>query len=258
MKFGHTPTSVWYGLLLGLLLGGLGCGSPARDSLVIATAANMQFAMTELTAAFTAETGIACETIIGSSGKLTAQIQEGAPFDILVSADLKYPRELLRNGFADAEPTIYAYGRLVLWTVAEDVPAELASLSSPTVRHIALANPATAPYGAAAMQVLESLGLAEQLSEKLVYGESIAQTNQFIISAAAELGFTALSVVRSPGMQTQGRWIAVDPEWYDPIAQGMILLNNRPATQDRARRFRAFLLSPAAQAILLDYGYDVP
>ena len=248
--------SCLYAVLLLILLG---CDGPAKDRLAIATAANMQFAMSELTTAFTAETGIECETIIGSSGKLTAQIQEGAPFDILVSADLKYPREILRNGFAEEPPISYAYGRLVLWTVADDLPAELASLENPAVRHIALANPATAPYGAAALQVLQTLGLAGPLEKKLVYGESIAQTNQFITSAAAELGFTALSVVRSPSMRNRGRWVVVDRDWYDPIAQGIIVLNNRPAAvQDRARRFRDFLLSPTARVILRDYGYDVP
>jgi molybdate transport system substrate-binding protein len=255
----HTRLSIWlYGGLGVLLAGWLACGSPNQTKLVIATAANMQFAMAELTEAFTAETGIACETIIGSSGKLTAQIQEGAPFDILVSADLKYPRELLRNGFAAEAPTVYAYGRLVLWTVRDTLTPTLARLTDPAVRHIALANPATAPYGAAALQVLQRQGLAGELAPRLVYGESIAQTNQFITSAAAEIGFTALSVVRSPAMRDRGKWTLVDPANYDPIAQGLVILNNRPAADTGARRFRDFLRSASARAILQDYGYDVP
>jgi molybdate transport system substrate-binding protein len=245
----------WLGILLA---GWLACGSPNQNSLVIATAANMQFAMTELTEAFTAETGVACEAVIGSSGKLTAQIQEGAPFDILVSADLKYPRELLRNGFAAEAPTVYAYGRLVLWTVRDTLSPALSGLADPAIRHIALANPATAPYGAAALQVLQRKGLATELAPKLVYGESIAQTNQFITSAAAEVGFTALSVVRSPAMRDRGRWILIDPADYDPIAQGLVILNNRPGAAASARQFRDFLRSASARAILEEYGYDVP
>lgn len=248
-----------YVLAVGLMAGGMGaCATPPSDRLFIATAANMQFAMEELTRAFTAQTGIECETIMGSSGKLTAQIQEGAPFDVLVSADMKYPEELLKNGFATAPPVVYAHGRLVLWTVAEGLMPQMDLLTDPSVRHIALANPATAPYGAAAWQVLLAMDLLDQVEGKLVYGESIAQTNQFITSAAAELGFTALAVVRSPAMRDVGRWIVIDPAGYDPIAQGAIVLNNRPEAADRARRFCAFLESEDAHAILLDYGYDVP
>jgi molybdate transport system substrate-binding protein len=242
-------------LILFLLLG---CGAKPSESLVIATAANMQFAMKELSTAFSQETGIHTEMVIGSSGKLTAQIREGAPFDFLVSADLKYPEALQRNGLTDDAPLVYAYGRLVLWTVDEQLVPDLELLEETRVRHIALANPNTAPYGAAAQQVLEATGLAEKVREKLVYGESIAQTNQFVISAAAEFGFTALAVVLSPAMLNQGNWAVIDPALYEPIAQGAVVLNNRPEMREAARRFRDFLQSPQAKLILQDYGYEVP
>jgi molybdate transport system substrate-binding protein len=214
--------------------------------------------MADLATAFTAQTGIDCETILGSSGKLTAQIQEGAPFDVFVSADLKYPEALSRNGFTTEPPLTYAYGRLVLWTVIGEREPSLDQLTEPSVRHIALANPSTAPYGAAAWETLQSLQWLDRLEKKLVYGESIAQTNQFITSAAAEMGFTALAVVRSPAMRERGRWVLIDPTLYTPIAQGVVVLNNRPEAEAQARLFRDFLQSERARAILLDYGYDVP
>ena len=189
-----------------------GCGrAGVPGSLTIATAANMQFAMQELADRFSADTGIACNLTVGSSGKLTAQISEGAPFDLFVSADMKYPQTLYEGGLGVSPPRAYAYGSLVIWTLSETLEPDLGSLTQNVVQHIAIANPETAPYGKAARQALEHYGLYRAVQPKLVYGESIAQTNQFVISGAAEAGITALSAVRSPQMQGMGYWKVLDP-----------------------------------------------
>ena len=139
------------------------CGrSPAESQeLTIATAANVQFAMEEIIQAFSQDHGIPCEMIVGSSGKLTAQIVQGAPYDVFVSADMKYPQNLLGNNKTWDTPVAYAYGKLVLWTLDEDLTPELDQLKEPEVKHIAIANPRNAPYGVAAMQVLQAQNLAE-------------------------------------------------------------------------------------------------
>ncbi len=245
---------VWVVIGIGLLFSA--CGGKHSADLVIATAANMQFAMEALAEAFTAKTGIACQLIISSSGKLTAQIKEGAPFDVFVSADMKYPTELFAAGLTLQEPQIYAYGQLVLWSRKGTSPPNIQDLPQPTIRHIALANPKTAPYGQAAMEVLTHYKLLEQVEEKLVYGESIAQTNQFILSEAAEVGFTAQSVVRSPRMKEEGHWSAIPQDIYRPIAQGIVLLQG-DRVHTGAQAFYDFIFSSEARRILEAYGYQV-
>ncbi|MEM9823897.1 MAG: molybdate ABC transporter substrate-binding protein, partial [Bacteroidota bacterium] len=183
------------------------CQQKTTAQLTIATAANMQFAMEALVHAFSEQYSMDCEVILSSSGKLTAQIQQGAPFDVFVSADMKYPNELYQNGFTLAPPKIYAYGQLVLWSLEKQVPLSVDLLHQTKFKHLAMANPRTAPYGRAAMEVLRYLKLEEQVEPQLVYGESIAQTNQFIVTQSADLGFTAKSVVLSPNIKGQGTWI---------------------------------------------------
>ena len=232
------------------------CGGKDRSQgLTVAVAANMQFAMEEIVMAFTEETGVPCDLIFGSSGKLTAQIVEGAPFDVLVSADMKYPESLQEKGLAESAPAVYAYGSLVLWTLEDSLELSLTALKSEEVRHIALANPKTAPYGVAAQDVLWHYGLYDAVKEKLVFGESIAQTNQFITSGAAEAGFTALSVVLSPQMQGKGQWITPDPAAYQPIAQGMVVVRREGRSTENGMAFRDFVFSDRAREILAKFGY---
>ena len=232
------------------------CQRDDTASLNIATAANMQFAMQAITTAFTMETGIKCNMIVSSSGKLTAQIREGAPFDVLVSANMKYPQALHEDSLSWTEPKVYAYGKLVLWSMAASIMPDIESLGSDSLKFVAVANPQNAPYGQAAMKVLENLGHLPDIESKLVYGESIAQTNQFITSGAAELGFTAKSVVLSNQMGGQGSWLEVDASLYDPIAQGVVLLKNSEQV-DQARQFYNFLFSERAQSILVNFGYAI-
>ena len=238
----------------------IACNKPSdknreQPTITIAVAANMQFAMDALIKAFEVGSDIQCQTTVSSSGKLTAQIMEGAPFDVFVSADMKYPLEIEKSGLAALPARPYAFGKLVLWTMKPDFLPDFSTLDSEQVRHIALANPRTAPYGSAAMEVLEHLGMQEKVMPKLVYGESIAQTNQFIITQAAELGFTAMSVVFSPEMKGKGAWIAVPSGWYSPIEQGAVVIKRGETSSAAAVQFFEYLFSEEAQQILKDYGY---
>jgi molybdate transport system substrate-binding protein len=237
--------------LLSLLVSG--CISKPENPLTIAVSGNMQFAMHEMVTSFEKSTGVKCNMVVSSSGKLTAQIMKGAPFDILVSADMKYPMELFKVGKAVDPPAVYAFGKLVLWSIREDITPSVKNLGLENIRHIAIANPATAPYGAAAIEVLENYGLLDSLQQKLVYGESISQTNQFIISGHAEAGFTAMSVVKSKQMRNRGQWIEIPHDLYSPVSQGAVIIDNENTAL--ARQFYDFLFSPEGQMMLQHFGY---
>ena len=232
------------------------CQKSEESKLNIAVAANMQFAMKEILKEFKEQTGIECQMMTSSSGKLTAQIKEGAPYHIFVSANMKYPQDLFDAGFTTSKPEIYAFGRLVLWSKIEGMSLRLDSLNHKVLNHIALANPKMAPYGMAAKEVLENLGLYEALEDKLVFGESVAQCNQFIISKSAEMGFTAKSVVLSRNAKDQGHWIDIDPSLYAPIAQGAVIIRQNEL-QAEAKAFYEFLFSDRAALILEEYGYQM-
>lgn len=233
--------------------------SANASQITVAAAANVQFTLEELKAEFTKETGIDVRAVIGSSGKLTTQIENGAPFDVFMSADMDYPKRIYADGMAVEEPRSYAYGALVLWTIKEiDLSKGVAGLSDPSFKKIAIASPKMAPYGRQSVNAMKFNHLYPAITSKLVYGESIAQTNQFIATGAADIGFTAKSVVLAPNMRNKGKWMDVDPQSYEPIAQGVIVLKY---AQDKhakeARAFLDFLFSPPAQEIFKKYGYHL-
>ncbi len=243
---------------LALAVLSLSCGERDRpDVLTVAAASNTQFAMEELITAFTAQTGIPCHLVTSSSGKLTAQILEGAPYDLLVSADMKYPGQLYEQKRTLGPPRVYAYGTLVLWSLREDLEPALTALKADEVRYIALANPKTAPYGIAAMEVLRHEAMDSVLKDKLVFGESIGQVNQFISSGSADIAFTAMSVVTAPRFEQNGRWAAVDTSLYSPMAQGVVVIAREDGNREEARLFSDFLVSERARKILLKYGYGI-
>ena len=230
------------------------------DTLHIAVAANVQFAFEELAATFTRDTGITLTSSIGSSGKLTAQIQASAPFDVFLSADMDYPTALYKRGLAGGPPVVYAYGTLVLWSLGDmDLSTGLDALNDSRIKRIALPNPKLAPYGREALHALAYYKLDAAVQPKLVMGENIAQVNQYISSRSADIGFTAKSVVLSPRLHNQGQWIDVPAAAYTPIAQGVVMLifGQRNHAQ-AAQRFMEFLHSPNARAILQRYGYGLP
>ena len=244
---------MWRLLLLVMLSA---CGTRETQKLTLAGAANMRFVMKELVEVFSASTGIDCTLVTGSSGKLMAQIKAGAPYDVFLSADMKYPMELFDLGLTEVQPKVYAYGKLVLWSMADGFEPGLDVLTQDQVRHIAIANAKTAPYGRAAVAVLKNSNFYERVEEKLIYGESISQTNQFIMSGAAEIGFTAMSVVLSEKMKGKGKWIPINERLYDKIEQGVVLIKNESAFSEEARQFYDFLLSDQAQKVLNRYGYS--
>ena len=233
------------------------CGNNTSQNIAVATAANAQFAINELVDTFTHQTGIECDIIVSSSGKLTAQISEGAPYDIFISADMKYPESLHIKQKTPTPPRVYAYGNLVLWSRNENIDLNIQSLKNQNIQRIAIANPKTAPYGIAAVETLQKQGIYEQVKDKLVYGESISQVNQFVWSGVADVGFTAMSVVLSPRMKNEGIWIAIETKNHTPIQQGAVLINRKNANPE-ATRFYEFLFSPKAKKILQKYGYETP
>ncbi len=226
-----------------------------NDKLNIAVASNMQFAIKELSKEFTIKTGIDCNLIISSSGKLTAQIKEGAPFDVFVSADMRYPNELFDAGFTSEAPKVYAFGTLVMWSMIDTIHPSIELLNHPSINHIAIANPKTAPYGKASIEVLKQYDIYEKIVDKLVFGESISQANQFIISKSAEIGFTSKSVVLSSKLKQQGNWKEIEKTGYHGIAQGIVTLSKNQNKQNISTMFSEFLFTDEAQKILKKHGY---
>jgi molybdate transport system substrate-binding protein len=230
------------------------------DTLTVAVAANLQYVFDDLGADFTKNTGHRLKPIFNSSGKFVAQVMNGAPFDVFLSADMEFPEKLHQQGFTSGAPRAYAYGTLVLWTMRDlDLKNWQSVLAGPAVKKIAVANPVTAPYGREAIKALRHLKLEENLKARLVFGESIAQTNQYIHSRAADAGFTAKSVVLAPEMKGQGRWVELPPGSYQPIAQGAVILRHGEQNNARlAHQFYDYIFSANARAIFERYGYLLP
>lgn len=236
------------------------CVPALADVLTVAVAANLQFAFADLQTEFKKQSGHELRPIYSSSGKLAAQIMNGAPFDVFLSADMEYPERVYQEGFAATAPKPYAYGTLVLWTLKSlDLKEWQKLLVSPTIGRIALPNPGTAPYGREAIKVLHYFKIDRTVQSKLVYGESIAQTNQYIHSRVADIGFTAKSVVLAPDMKGVGTWIELPRNSYQPIAQGAVILKHgKQAVPAAAQQFYGFIYSQKARAILERYGYLLP
>jgi len=232
------------------------------QKLTVAAAADLRFALDELAAQFRAAHPVVDLAITyGSSGNFFAQIQNGAPFDVFLSADADYPRRLIAAGLASKESLfLYGVGRIVVWVPAGSPldPAALGIkvLEAPSVRHIAIANPQHAPYGRAAEAALRSLGVYDRVSPKLVLGENIGQAFEFVESGAAEAGIVALSLALAPAARTHGRYWEVPQDAYPKIEQGGVILSRAPAGP--AAQFRAFLLSDDGRRILKQYGFSVP
>jgi molybdate transport system substrate-binding protein len=245
-------------LLLLALLGLARAGS--AESLSVAVAANMMPVMEELRRGFLAESGVDLVLMPGASGKFVPQIENGAPFDLFLSADMEFPERLYRDGFAAAKPDRYARGTLILWTLGKiDLSKGLSGLEDASVVKIALADPRTAPYGRQAETALKAAGVRDAVSAKLVYGESLGQVNQFITTRAADVGFTSRSAVETPEWKGKGAWREVDRSLYTPIDQGLVILARGARSGGRAaRRLRSYILGAKGRAVLKRYGYLLP
>jgi len=261
-KPGRNPSRRLALLAAALLVSAWSSLAADAPKLTVAAAADLRFALDELASHFrAAHPGVELAITYGSSGNFLAQIQNGAPFDVFLSADVDYPRRLIAAGLASQDSLfLYGVGRIVVWVPAAS-PLDPAAqgikvLDAPSVRHIAIANPQHAPYGRAAEAALRSLGVYDRVSPKLVLGENIAQTFEFVESGAAEVGIVALSLALAPSARGHGRYWEVPAEAYPKIEQGGVILSRAPAGP--AAQFRAFLLSTEARGILKKYGFSVP
>ena len=226
------------------------------DGVQVAVAANFTVPMKEIAALFEQETGHKVQTSFGSTGKFYAQIQHGAPFDILLAADDETPARLEKEGAAVPHTRFtYAIGQLVLWSALPAlVDDKGAVLKKGNFTHLSIANPKLAPYGAAAVEVLQKLDLYATLEPKLVQGENIAQTHQFVVSGAAPLGFVAMSQVFEGGKLKSGSAWIVPAAMYTPIRQDAVVL--LPGKDKRAvDAFVRYLKGDKARAVIRSYGY---
>ncbi|WP_455382011.1 molybdate ABC transporter substrate-binding protein [Salinispira pacifica] len=248
-------------LVLTLLVPVIGAAQERPQTIRVAAAANLSFLEGPLTAAFEKSApSLRVQFSFASSGALTAQILSGAPFDLFMSADTSYPEKVEAAGLAAGAPSVYAIGRLVLFSTRRlDLSRGLDVLRDPSVRTIAVANPQTAPYGKAAMEVLSHAGL-DGVRSKLVYSQSIAQVVQYTLTGA-DVGFINQSALftheLAPYAKQGVNWIPINPSLYSPVTQAFVLLRDSKHPE-AARSFARFLLSPAAQAIFDRYGYGSP
>lgn len=231
----------------------------AGDSLRIAAAADLKPCLDEIASAFTRSHADAHPEIsYGSSGSFAAQIRQGAPYDLFFSADMGYPQELAKDGFAASEVRPYAVGRLVLWSTTMDASKmTIADLARTDVGKIAIANPRHAPYGKRAEEVLRSSGIWDRVEARLVLGESIAQTAQFVESGNAQIGIVALSLVLAPGRAANGGYYLVPADLHQPLEQGFIV-TRRAAGSALVAAFADYVQTPGARRIMLRYGFGLP
>jgi molybdate transport system substrate-binding protein len=231
----------------------------AYSQVTVACASNMQPAMEEIKTAFE-KTGDRMRPVYGSSGKFTSQIKNGAPFDVFVSADMDYPESLFVWKYAVDKPKVYAYGKLVLWSLKPGlVEKGIAGLTDAGIKKIAVADPRLAPYGRESVRAMKNAGVYDAVSSRLVYGDNISQTAQYIVTGAADIGFTAKSIVLSPQMKDKGTWADVDSTLYSVIAQGVVVCrygaDNNPEVSEK---FVSFLLGTEARNIMKQFGYLLP
>lgn len=231
-----------------------------KTAVVVAAAADLKFAMDSLVAVYSAkDPDIDIKVIYGSSGNFFQQIGNGAPFDLFFSADVDYPKRLHEKGLTASAVHVYGTGQLVLWSRGFDPAAEkMNSLLAPSVKKLAIANPAHAPYGQRAEEALHYYQLYDKIKDKLVLGENIAQTAQYAQSGAADVAIIALSLALSPGMQRAGgKYWLIPAGSHQPLEQGFVLL---PHGKDNkaAYRFMNFLTTPEARDILKSFGFSQP
>ena len=232
------------------------------EQINVAAAADLNYALNELAGRFETATGTKVTLSFGASGNLFSQIQSGAPFDLFFSADEDYPKKLASADIADASSLhIYALGHLVLWVPnnsnfdPQKVQMEL--LNQPGVTRIAIANPQHAPYGRAAIAAFEHYGLKDKLAGKLVFGENVSQAAQFVQSGNAQAGLIAMSLAKSPSMESAGKFWVLPSDSYPELKQAAVIVS---ASQHKkaAQAFLDFVLSPEGAATLRKYGLTPP
>jgi molybdate transport system substrate-binding protein len=244
-----------------------GCGAtkqqPPRRDVSVAAAADLKFALDEVVTAFEqVHPDVKVTVTYGSSGNFFAQLSNKAPFDIFFSADIDYPRKLIERGLALPDTEFqYAVGRIVVWVPkasALDVKKlGIEAVVDLSVRKVAIANPQHAPYGRAAEAALKKLGVYERVKGRLVLGENIAQTAQFVETGGADVGILALSLALAPALRDKGRWWLVPPEAYPSLEQGGVILS-WAKDRDAAEQLRAFVTAKQGREILERFGFTGP
>jgi molybdate transport system substrate-binding protein len=236
--------------------------SAAEDAPPVAAAADLQFALTDVAKAFTAAAGREVKLTFGSSGNFFRQIQEGAPFQMYLSADERFVLDLDAKGMTEDSGDLYAIGRIVLFVrngspvKADSAFADLAAaLADGRLNKFAIANPEHAPYGRRAEEALRHAGLWDAVNDKLVLGENVAQAAQFATNGGAEAGIIAYSLALSPSVSALGSFALVPDSWHEPLRQRMVLLKGAGET---ARAFYAFLRDERARKIMRSYGFVLP
>jgi molybdate transport system substrate-binding protein len=237
--------------------------TPVAHEVSVAAASDLKFALDDIITAFSHEhTDTTVKVTYGSSGNFFAQLSNKAPFDMFFSADMSYPQKLVEQGLASQETLfLYAVGRIVVWVPTSSVlnleKLGIQAVVDPTVRKIAIANPQHAPYGRAAEAAMKKLGVYEQAQSRLVLGENIAQTAQFIETGAADIGIIALSLAIAPAMRDKGRYWEVPIEAYPRMDQGGVTLS-WAKDFEAATRLRAFVTGTSGRALLKRYGFFLP
>jgi len=246
-----------------IALVGIGSGAGRAEPVpIVAAAADLQFALTEVAEAFAADTGLEVELAFGSSGNFARQIRQGAPFAMYLSADESYVIDLARDGFTRDEGALYAVGRIAI-VVPHGSPLEAdgslddlrAALEDGRLRKFAIANPEHAPYGRRAEEALRHAGLWAAIEDRLVLGENVSQAAQFATSGSTQGGIIAYSLALSPEVAALGPFDLISGDWHEPLRQRMVLLKEAGAT---AERFFAYVQEPAARAILRKHGFVLP
>lgn len=237
------------------------CEFCAAQSITVAAAADLQFAMQDVAAQFQKQTGKEVKLIYGSSGNFFQQLQNGAPFDMFFSANLEYPRKLEAAGLTEPGSYYqYAKGKIVIWVLKDstlDISSGLKCLLSPNIKKTAIANPQHAPYGQAAVAALQKTGIYDKVKDKFVLGENISQTASFVTSGAADVGIVAMALALSPNMRDKGRYVEISADEYPPIEQACVILASSKNIET-AQQFLSFVKTPAIAETLRRYGFEVP
>jgi molybdate transport system substrate-binding protein len=231
--------------------------SPLFAQMTVAAASSMQNALKEMQAVFSKETGKAFATVYGASGKLTAQIKNGAPFDVFMSADMAFPESLSVAKLTDGKPVVYARGTLVLWSLKNaDLSDYKKVLLDSTCNKIAIADPRTAPYGRAALAFLQNEKIFGIIEKKLVYGDNVSQAAQYVLTGSVDVGITAKSLAVAPEAAQKGHWVELPIAKYPPVDHGIIvLLHGKDNNPKESKAFLDFVLSANGQKILAHCGF---
>lgn len=244
-------------LLIGFILVGLNISAQDNSKVLIAAASDLKYALDSIVMAFRkSHPQSNIEVTYGSSGKLFEQIQHSAPFDLFFSADIEYPRQLKAKNMISSDVIPYGIGRIVIWSKKIDPTVnKMNSLLDKSINKIAIANPLHAPYGKRAEESLKYYKLLTTITPKLVYGENISQTAQFVTTGAADAGIVALSLALSPAMKSEGgKYYLIPESSHQPLEQGFVILNHGSKNPD-AGSFRDFMLTVKAKGILSYFGF---